>query len=187
MMIKPVGIQMPGAAPTAGFEQPFEMLEACHERVHRTLNLLHRLREHLILHGADEQAREAARDVMRYFDRAAPEHHRDEELHVFPALVALCDAATQALVARLRDDHLQMESRWKAVRPVLDAIAQGARSSLSSADDADLDAFVSLYAGHIEAEETLAYPVARARMAGEALRAMSRDMMARRGIEPTGR
>lgn len=183
-MTKPIGIQMPGAAPAAGFEQPFEMLEACHERVHRTLDLLYRLREHLILHGADQQARDAARDVMRYFDRAAPEHHRDEELHVFPALLALCDAPTQALVARLRQDHLQMESQWKAARAVLGSIAQGARSSLTPADDAHLDAFAGLYAQHIEAEETLAYPAARAQLAGESLRAMTHDMMIRRGLVP---
>jgi hemerythrin-like domain-containing protein len=183
-MIQPVGIQMPGAAPAAGFEQPFEMLEACHERVHRTLGLLHKLREHLILHGADEQARDAARDVMRYFDRAAPEHHRDEELHVFPALLALCDAPTQALVARLRQDHLDMEWRWKAARAVLVAIADGTRASLTPADDAHLDAFAALYDRHIEDEETLAYPAARARVTGEPLREMTRDMMARRGIAP---
>ncbi|RYY81317.1 MAG: hemerythrin domain-containing protein, partial [Comamonadaceae bacterium] len=52
----------------AGFEQPFEMLEACHERVHRMLTLLDRLRRHVAGHGTDEQARQAARDVMRYFD-----------------------------------------------------------------------------------------------------------------------
>jgi hemerythrin-like domain-containing protein len=183
-MIQPVGIQMPGSAPAAGFERPFEMLEACHERVQRTLGLLHKLREHLILHGADEQVRDAARDVMRYFDRAAPEHHRDEELHVFPALLALCDAPTQALVARLRQDHLEMESGWTTARAVLAAIAEGTLARLTPADDAHLDAFAALYDRHIEDEETIAYPAARARLTGEPLREMTRDMMARRGIAP---
>lgn len=168
--------------PQASFEQPFEMLEACHERVHRMLHLLHRLREHLILHGTDDQARQAARDVMRYFDLAAPEHHRDEELHVFPALIAQCDATIQALVARLRDDHLQMESRWKGARTALAAVAEGTRSTLSAADDAQLDGFAGLYDGHIRTEEAIAYPAAEALLAGEPLRAMTRDMMARRGL-----
>jgi hemerythrin-like domain-containing protein len=176
-------VRMAGPARAcAGFEQPFEMLEACHERVHRTLDLLHRLREHIILHGADEQARQAARDVMRYFDLAAPEHHRDEELHVFPALIARCDTHIHALVARLRDEHLQMESRWKGARSVLAAIADGARSQLSPVDEARLDAFAGLYAGHIQAEEEIAYPAARTLMVGEPLQAMARDMMARRGL-----
>ena len=34
-------ITLPGhRAPGAGFEAPFEMLDACHERVHRMLALL---------------------------------------------------------------------------------------------------------------------------------------------------
>lgn len=60
------------------------MLEACHERVQRTLGLLGRLREHVRKQGVDNDARQAARDVLRYFDIAAPLHHQDEELHVFP-------------------------------------------------------------------------------------------------------
>ncbi|RYF75253.1 MAG: hemerythrin domain-containing protein, partial [Comamonadaceae bacterium] len=77
--------EIPGFnAPGVGFEQPFAMLEACHERVQRTLALLGRLRGHVQAHGADEPARQAARDVLRYFDIAAPLHHEDEELHVFP-------------------------------------------------------------------------------------------------------
>ena len=64
-MTQPMRLQALGGGPSASFEQPFEMLEACHERVHRMLGLLARLREHMCTHGADEQARQAARDVMR--------------------------------------------------------------------------------------------------------------------------
>ena len=71
-------ITQPGQhAAGVGFEQPFEMLTACHERVHRMLRLLGKLREHLATRGHDEQAAQAARDVMRYFDQAAPLHHED--------------------------------------------------------------------------------------------------------------
>ena len=52
-------------SPSAGFDQPFEMLAACHERVQRMLALMTKLAAHLPAHGADEQARSAARDVMR--------------------------------------------------------------------------------------------------------------------------
>ncbi len=104
-MNQPIRLSSLTAAPAAGFEQPFEMLEACHERVQRMLALLGRLREHLASHGADEQARQAARDVMRYFDQAAPEHHRDEELHVFPPLLAQNDPKVAAVVVRLQQDQ----------------------------------------------------------------------------------
>src|SRR5665647_521132 len=79
-MNQPIRMASLLATPAVGFEQPFEMLEACHERVNRMLALLVRLREYLPGHGTDDNARQAARDVMRYFDLAAPHHHQDEEL-----------------------------------------------------------------------------------------------------------
>lgn len=171
---------LPGSA--AGFEQPFEMLEACHERVHRMLKLLVRLRAHLPGHGADQSARDAARDVMRYFDQAAPHHHRDEELHVFPPLLAQGDPETVALVRRLQQDHLDMEARWRDARRVLAAIHAGELQALGAADTAALDGFAGLYDGHIEAEEGLAYPAAVDLLDEAAQRAMGEEMMRRRGV-----
>lgn len=174
-------ISQPGAPAVPTFAQPFEMMEACHQRLHRTLALLDRLRAHLGAHGADAQAQQAARDVMRYFDQAAPQHHHDEELHVFPPLAARGDASTLALVARLREDHLQMEARWPATRAVLDAIA-GGLARLEPAQAAALDAFAGLYGGHIDAEEQLAYPQARALLDEAAVAAMGGEMARRRGV-----
>ena len=94
-------ISLPGVrSPGVGFEQPFEMLDACHDRVKRSLQLLVDLRKYLQTKGCDDSARQAARDVQRYFDIAAPLHHQDEELHIFPALKQRCadDARIQSLV-----------------------------------------------------------------------------------------
>jgi len=46
-MNQPIRMASLLATPAVGFEQPFEMLAACHERVNRMLALLERLREHL--------------------------------------------------------------------------------------------------------------------------------------------
>jgi hemerythrin-like domain-containing protein len=181
-MSQPIRIGSLTAAPAASFEQPFEMLEACHERVHRMLALLARLREHVRAHGNDGQARQAARDVMRYFDQAAPQHHRDEELHVFPPLLAQGDAEVVAVVRRLQQDHVEMEARWQAARQVLTALQTEAAHPLSAADDAALDAFAGLYGAHIEAEEQVAYPRASALLVPGALTAMGEEMMRRRGV-----
>ena len=118
-------LTLPGhRAPGAGYEAPFEMLDACHERVERMLSLLQRLRTHLTTSGWDVQAAEAARDVLRYFNEAAPRHHEDEERHVFPAVLAAPDApipartgtgdgtSLHAVVRRLLQDHADMHTRW---------------------------------------------------------------------------
>ena len=181
-MSQPIRLASLTATPAAGFAQPFEMLEACHERVHRMLALLARLREHIRTNGIDEQARQAARDVMRYFDQAAPQHHRDEELHVFPPLLAQGDAAMVAVVRRLQQDHVEMEERWQSARHVLAVLQAEHSRPFDAADDAALDAFASLYGAHIEAEEQIAYPRASALLDPAALAAMGEEMMRRRGV-----
>lgn len=181
-MSQPIRISVPGATPAAGYEQPFEMLEACHERVHRMLRLLERLREHVAAQGADEQARQAARDVMRYFDQAAPQHHLDEERHVFPPLLAQGDPQVVAVVQRLQEDHRQMEAGWVRARAVLEGLAQGRLAALDAAATQALAAFAALYGEHIRAEEGIAYPAARDQLDASALERMAQDMMQRRGV-----
>lgn len=177
-----VRITPPGSAPGAGYEQPFEMLEACHERVNRMLQLLERLSAHVAHHGADEQARQAARDVMRYFDQAAPQHHLDEERHVFPTLLAQGDPQVVAVVRRLQHDHLLMEAGWARARLVLAALAEGTQVSLDADACQALEGFAALYGDHIHAEERIAYPAARQRLDAQGLAAMAQDMMHRRGV-----
>ncbi len=181
-MSQPIRMSSLTAAPAATFEQPFEMLAACHERVDRMLKLLQRLRDHVAKNGADADARKAAQDVMRYFDQAAPQHHHDEELHVFPPLVAQGDPETMQLVCKLQQDHIQMEARWGKAREVLAAVAAGELGALSPEHDAALDVFAAIYAGHIEAEEQLAYPAAEKLLDKDAIAAMGEEMMKRRGV-----
>lgn len=168
-------------SPAAGFDEPFAMLQACHERVQRTLDLLRRLRSHVAAHGADAQARQAATDVLRYFDLAAPQHHLDEERHVLPALEASGDPALRALAARLHDDHRRMDAAWAEARPLLQAVAEGGLARLAPEQEQVLAGFAALHAGHLEAEERGAFPAATARLDAAALAAMSADMRQRRG------
>ncbi|WP_034712347.1 hemerythrin domain-containing protein [Acidovorax sp. JHL-9] len=173
-------------APSVGFEQPFAMLEACHERVQRTLALLQRLRAHVQEHGADVSAQQAARDVLRYFDIAAPLHHEDEELHVFPLLLAQAAPDVVALVRRLQHDHRCMATDWAAARLALQALVEGRQAGFSEADGAAFERFIGRYDRHIADEETLAYPAAQALLAAPALEAMGREMAARRRVPASG-
>ena len=181
-MTQPIRLQSLVASPAAGFEQPFEMLEACHERVHRMLSLLARLRAHVAQHGAVSQAQQAARDVMRYFDQAAPHHHRDEELHVFPPLLAQGEPHVVAVVTRLQQDHVLMERHWQDARRVLAGLQEARLQSLGAAEAAPLDAFAGLYDAHIRAEEEIAYPAAQTALDAPSLQAMGEEMMRRRGV-----
>ena len=168
-------------APAVGFEQPFAMLEDCHERVQRTLALLARLRAHVHTHGVDENARQAARDVLRYFDVAAPLHHEDEELHVFPPLLVHGTPEVTQAVLQLKQDHLAMSAHWAAARVPLQGLADGERAAFSAEDEAALERFAGCYAEHIATEETLVYPAALAVLAEGTLGSMGEEMANRRG------
>lgn len=181
-------ITLPGhRAPGAGFEAPFEMLAACHERVERMLKLLTRLQEHLQQTGWDRPAAQAATDVMRYFDQAAPLHHEDEERHVFPPLLAQGDAALCSVVRRLQQDHLDMAQGWARARQVLAALTRPPApgwTGLTLEETAALKDFAELYQQHLKDEDGLVYPAAQAGLSADALQAMSEDMMRRRGLDP---
>lgn len=181
-------IAQPGqSAPAVGFEAPFDMLNACHERVERMLVLIVRLQARLQEQGLDDQVRQAARDVMRYFDIAAPLHHEDEERHVFPPLMCGADAAVKALVLRLIQDHRQMEIAWQGARAVLHALAEHDDAQpfeeLTVWQKVALNDFARLYRQHLDDEDKVAYPAAQGLLSPAALADMSQDMMARRGVK----
>ena len=59
-----------------GFDDPIGLLRACHEKMLAHCDLLAALLDKDTL---DDEAREAARNLVRYFSQSAPLHHRDEE------------------------------------------------------------------------------------------------------------
>jgi len=173
--------------PGSSYAQPFELLGACHERVQRSLDLLERLVAHLQEQQAcDEAARSAARDVLRYFDLAAPLHHQDEELHVFPALEAGGDAGQKQACAELRAQHVQINAAWQALRRPLHELAAMPDGPLDSHLLQDLTPvaahFVRLHDAHLKTEDGLVFPAAAALLAEEAQAVMGREMAARRGL-----
>lgn len=176
-MNKPVTLH---AAPAAGFDEPFAMLAACHERVARMLDLLERLAQHLNSHGCDRQATEAARDVMRYFDIAAPAHHEDEERHVLPALRA---AGDDAFAAQIEQEHVELRRRWAGVRRTLALVSEGTWCTASH--DGSLEgwqAFIALYRAHAASEDEHAFPTAQSLLDADAQQAMGQEMARRRGV-----
>jgi hemerythrin-like domain-containing protein len=164
--------------PGAGFDQPFEMLDACHQRVEHMLVLLGRLSAHLGTHGADEQAQQAARDVMRYFDLAAPHHHEDEERHVLPRLR---ECGHTVLAERVLREHAAMAVAWAAVRGVLQGVERGHCPADVAALVQQWLAFAALYREHIALEERDVFALARTHTGADGLRAMADEMARRRG------
>lgn len=168
-------------APAVGFDQPFDMLEACHERVQRSLGLLQRIMDHIDREGHDASSRSATADVLRYFDIAAPLHHEDEELHVFPALKDADDPHLQEAVRTLQADHVRMAALWAQLRPALVAWRDDpAAVAIDLATRTLAQAFMGQYDAHIETEEGLVYPAAKTCFDAPGLARIGGEMQARR-------
>lgn len=165
----------------ASFDQPFDLLAACHERVERSLALLGRIVAHVSEHGCDEQARGAATDVLRYFDIAAPLHHQDEERHVFPLLECQGDPRLAAVAQRLRADHLQITAAWAELRTLLLSVAAGAAGVPAELPQL-AQRFIDLHTEHLSLEDGCAFVQARAQLDEAAMARMGEEMALRRGV-----
>lgn len=173
------------SSPLASTEAPLDMLAACHTRIEKQCATLTRLVPHLAEHGADEQATTAARNIMRYFDTAALMHHADEEENLFPELLesmAGSDAVClRELTQGLTADHRRLEADWRHLRRALAEIANGRPADLSSQD---VDAFVGLYAQHLQREDEELFPMAQRLLGDDALKRLGHAMSERRNILP---
>lgn len=178
-------INLPGLhSPAAGFDQPFAMLAACHERVQRSLDLLARLLAHLQARaaqglGTDADARSAASDVARYFNLAAPQHHQDEERHVIPWLLAHGQPDGVQAARQMLADHRVIEAVWARIAPALADLQAGQAINLAALQ-ADAQAFIAVHAGHIALENGTAFPAVQAALGAAATSAMGAEMAARR-------
>jgi len=167
------------------FGQPIAVLKHCHDRIRKQLATLQNLLAHLPQHGADDQARQAAQAVLKYFNNAAHLHHEDEEHNLLPMLDATAreaDAAVlQEMMPRILEQHRQMDADWLIIKSQLDKIATGTDTALSAST---VEKFVADYTAHMEQEEQNIAPMAKRLFSPAQMRELGDAMQARRGIAP---
>ena len=170
--------------PAPDFDQPMAVLKHCHGRIRKQLATLEKLLAHLPEHGADEQARQAASAILKYFDKAAHLHHDDEEQDLLPMLLAVAqgeDAATlQALVPVILQEHKDMDAMWQDLHEQLTAIADGSGKQLPASI---VRRFVQCYLGHMEREEGIVAPMALRLFAPGQMARLGAAMRRRRGLD----
>ncbi|MDB5906536.1 MAG: pdxH [Massilia sp.] len=175
--------ELPDTAP--GFDQPIAVLKHCHDRIRKQLATLQKMPGHLARHGADEQAKQAAQAVLKYFDKAAPLHHADEEENLVPMLRSVAqdeDAATlDELVPGILREHHEMDAMWQTLHEQLRAIADGSAATLSASTVQD---FSGRYSEHMEREEERIAPMAKRLFGPAQMAALGEAMQVRRGILP---
>lgn len=160
----------------AGFDDPVEMLAACHERIEAQCDTLTRLVAHVKHAGVDESATQASRAVLRYFDTAGVHHHEDEERDLFP-LLRERNAGCGALLDALCRDHGRLARCYGVVRRQLEALVAGS----VVLDEVDVRTLCEAYRAHIDRENTELLPLARGVLSPSDVRALGRSMARRRG------
>lgn len=164
-----------------GLDEPLEILSACHGRIRARLETLDRLLRWLPEHGADTDARQAAAGVIRYFDTAGVNHHQDEEVDLFPRLIARGPVESRQRVSALiewsKNEHVAMNAAWDRLRTQLQQIAQGDSAELSSDEVAN---FGARYLCHMDREDNELFPYAAQLLTQADLDEMCEAMKARR-------
>jgi hemerythrin-like domain-containing protein len=154
-------------------DEPLEALAACHRRIEAQLATLERL-------AAVGEA-ETARAVLRYFDTAGVQHHRDEDEDLFPLLRHLAAERGRpevaALIGILEREHATMDLQWLRLRQQLDLLAQGRAAAL---DPGEVARFAWLYRRHTEQEAAAVLPFAKEALTLDQRAALGRRMAARR-------
>lgn len=172
--------------PVPGFDQPLAVLKHCHERIRKQIATMQRLLPHLPLHGADLDAQQAAKSVLQYFNKAAHNHHADEEEDLLPMLQSTAQGEDAALLAQLLplilQEHQQMDAAWQALAPQLQQIAAGGTGSALS--EPDVSRFAALYADHMQKEETRIAPMAMRLFSAAQMAQLGQAMRLRREITP---
>jgi hemerythrin-like domain-containing protein len=144
----------------------FEALDNCHQQIQQELNALTALAERLSgAKGIDASVQSQAQAIETFFSTVARGHHAAEEQEVFPYLLASDNPQTVAQVRSLIEDHFWIEKYWHDLSPWLTRISQG----LPLADIAEFSKSVGLFLDlcnfHLEEEESMIYPEAKAQLA----------------------
>lgn len=171
------------AAPS--FDHPLEMLHACHGKILRLCDTLQKLAAHLPGNGCDQQARQAAQGILRYFDSAGKFHHEDEEQDLFPALRLSAGQDREkfeTLLERLLAEHVVMLAAWDALRPALVQLADGRNVPLP---ESLIEQFTASHTRHISLEEAELLPLAARLLSPQQTIRIGQRMAERRGARFT--
>jgi hemerythrin-like domain-containing protein len=171
---------MENTAPS--FDQPLDMLVACHERIEDQLRALEGLTQQLRANGCDTQAQAAAQAALRYFDTSGALHHQDEDHDLFPLLRLLAAAQGQVAIAaaidELEREHETMAGQWSRLRARLQQLVLGD----GALDGEELSRFAWLYRRHMDRESAAVLPFAKKALHAAQLKELGERMAARRAV-----
>lgn len=161
----------------ASWEQPIDMLYACHNRVKSFCRQLSILPEYLAKNGVNQAVKNDVQQILTYFNLAAPLHHDDEEKDFFPALLKYAPQA-QKNIDELEQQHVVLHSNWDNLSEKLALLLKG---EIEQIDSELIQQFIAGYDVHIALEEPL-FELGKQYIPQTELDAMGKIMAARRKL-----
>lgn len=161
----------------ATWNEPIEMLYACHGKVKSFCRQLRILPDYLEKHGYTQAVLNDVEQILTYFNRAAPLHHEDEELDFFPALLNYAPQA-QATIDELENQHDDLHENWAALSAQLEELLAEQRENI---DVMLIEQFVQGYERHLALEEPL-FEMGREALPEDILSKMGQRMSLRRHV-----
>ena len=169
----------PAAPTTEQAAEPIAGFSRCHEGILQHLGALAGLPA-LVEPAA--RVRSVAGEALNFFRAAVYEHHKEEELELFPAVL---DSATRGaereqvrvIVEQLSQEHREVESAYEQLEASLKRLARGQDAPLAASGfAARVGALVARYEQHARYEESDFLPLA------ERILARNSDHMAALGL-----
>ena len=162
----------------ASWNEPIEMLYACHSKVKRFCRQLTILPDYLAKNGCNQAVKNDVQQILNYFNQSAPLHHDDEEKDFFPLLVKYVPEA-QKDIDELERQHVTLHDSWTKLSEQLQALLKDERENI---DVTLINHFVSSYDKHIALEEPL-FELGKQHLSELELREIGDIMSARRRVQ----
>ncbi len=168
-----------------GFERPLSLLRSCHQKIMHFSSSLYKLTQMLPESGWTPSLESSADQIRHYFNVAGPEHHKDEEEHLFPAIIALDPQCKKAqtreliqLINTMIKEHVESDVLWEQLDTLL----------LERTDDyTTLKQLAGQFAQdmqqHAEIENEQIFPFAEEHISKQQFRLMGQDIAQRRGVK----
>lgn len=159
------------------WDEPIEMLYACHGKVKSFCRQLQLLPDYLEKNGVNQAVKNDVQQILNYFNQSAPLHHDDEEKDFFPALIKQRPEA-QTDVDLLEAQHIELHRNWDELSAQLVALLNG---DIQQIDRELIQRFVAGYDQHIAIEEPL-FELGREHLSQEELNSIGQIMADRRRV-----
>lgn len=167
------------------FENPLELLLSCHEKILHFSSALSELSTTLKKEGWSDNITASAVQIRRYFNVASPEHHLDEEHHLFPAIIALDPELKKTesieiiqLLNSMIKEHVESDALWETLDSMLEEKSHDYDTLIKLSKR-----FKASMHEHARIENEQIFPYARARISPEDLKQIGLAIAQRRGIK----